>query len=210
VSRSPVRPSPRRSLVLALVASAAVVLAACSSSSPPAASGSGSAPSAGAPTAAAQAVASVAAASAGAADCVGAGVTFCGHIAIRGGVTRDADFVSGVFSPTCADWLKGNKDDATRLTLPIAMVADINTDTVIQSYTGPGVYDVADLAGNLGGFQVVVGHDRFVADGTTTGTATLTGEGSGSVAVTGMQPAGDANTVQQPIDLTLTWTCYTK
>ena len=210
MSRSPVRPSPRRSLVLALVAGAAVVLAACSSSSPPAASGSSSAPSAGAPSTAAQAVASVAAASAGTADCVGAGVTFCGHIAISGGVTRDSDFVSGFFRTSCADWLTGNKDDPTMLTLPIATVADINTDTVILGYKGPGTYDVQGLAGNLGGFQVAVGNDVFVTDSKTTGSATLAADGSGSVIAKGMKPAGDANKVQQPVDLTLTWTCYTK
>jgi hypothetical protein len=196
--------------MLALVAGAAVILAACSSSSPPAASGSGSGPSAGAPSAAAQAVASVAAASAGAADCVGAGVTFCGHIAISGGVTRDSDFVSSFFRTSCADWLTGNKDDPTMLTLPTARVGDVNTDTVIETYKGPGTYDVADLVGNLGGFQVAVGNDLFVADSKTTGSATLAADGSGSVTATGMQPAGDGNKVQQPVDLTLTWTCYTK
>lgn len=201
-----VRLLPRRSLPLTLALSLTVVLASCSGSSTPAASGSGSAPSAGA-----QAPASLPVASGGAGDCVGAGTTFCGHIKISGGITTETDFVSGVFSPSCAEWLKGNKDDATRLTLPIALVGNINTDTVIQNYTGPGTYDVADLAGNLGGFQVAVGNDLFVADsGKTTGTATLTADGSGSVAATGMQPAGDANKVQQPINLVLTWSCVTK
>ncbi len=203
--RFPVRLSPRRPLTFALAMGVAVVVAACSSSSSPAASGSGAAASAGA-----GAPASAAAAGGGAGDCVGAGTTFCGHIKISGGVTRDADFVSGFFSNSCGDWLKGNKDDPTLLTLPIAMVADINTDTVIQNYKGPGSYDVADLAGNLGGFQVVVANDRFVADGKTTGTATLAADGSGSVTATGMQPAGDSNKVQQPVNVALTWTCYTK
>lgn len=209
MSRFPVRPSPRRSLILALVAGAAVVLAACSSSTPPAASGSSSAPSAGAPSAD-QAVASVAPASAGTPDCVGAGVTFCGHIAISGGVTRDSDFVSGLFRTSCAEWLKGDQDDPTVLTLPTARVGDVNTDTVIETYKGPGTYDVADLVGNLGGFQVAVGNDLFVANSKTAGSATLAADGSGSVTATGMQPAGDGNKVQQPVDLTLTWTCYTK
>ncbi len=195
----------RRSLAPALALCLAVVLGACSGSSSPAASGSGSGPSAGTQAAASLPVAS------GAAACVGAGTTFCGHLKITGGITTETDFVSGVFSKSCADWLKGNKDDATRLTLPIALVLpDINTDTVIQHYKGPGTYDVADLAGNLGGFAVVVGHDQFVAEAKTAGTATLTSDGSGSVKATGMQPAGSANKVQQPIDVVLTWTCFTK
>ena len=184
--------------MLALVAGAAVILAACSSSSPPAASGSGSGPSAGAPSAAAQAVASVAAASSGAADCVGAGVTFCGHIAISGGVTRDSDFVSGIFRTSCADWLTGNKDDPTMLTLPTAMVGDVNTDTVIETYKGPGTYDVTDLVGNLGGFQVAVGNDLFVADSKTTGSATLAADGSGVSRPRGCSPRATATRCSSP------------
>jgi hypothetical protein len=120
--------------------------------------------------------------------------------------------VSGVFSPSCAEWLKGKKDDPTMLTLPIALVDDINTDTLIFNYKGPGTYDLADLAGSLGHFQVVVDHDGFVGDDAnkTTATATVAADGSGSVTATGMQPVGDSNKVQQPVDLTLTWTCYTK
>src|SRR3989337_1326668 len=49
-------------------------------------------------------------------------------------------------------------------TLPIALVGFINPDIVIyQNYQGPGSYGAADLAGNLGGFQIVVVHDRFEA-----------------------------------------------
>jgi hypothetical protein len=192
---------------MALALGLAVVLGACSGSSSPAASGSaGSVPAAGT-----QAPASLPADS-GAADCVGAGVTFCGHVSITGGVAREADFVSGVFSTSCAEWLTGKKDDPTMLTLPIALVDDINTDTLIFNYKGPGTYDLADLAGNLGHFQVVVDHDGFVGDDATktTATATVAADGSGSVTATGMQPVGDSNKVQQPVDLTLTWTCYTK
>ena len=89
-------------------------------------------------------------------------------------------------------------------------VADIVTDTVIQGYKGPGAYDIADLAGSLGGFQVAVVHDRFVADANTVGSATLAGDGSGSVTATGMQPAGDSNDVQEPVDVTFTWSCLAK
>jgi hypothetical protein len=209
-------------LALALALCLSVVLGACSGSSSPAASGSaGSVPAAGtqAPAslpadsgAADSGAADSGAADSGAADCVGAGVTFCGHVSITGGVAREADFVSGVFSPSCAEWLKGKKDDPTMLTLPIALVDDINTDTPIFHYKGPGTYDLADLAGNLGHFQVVVDHDGFVGDDATktTATATVAADGSGSVTATGMQPVGDSNKVQQPVDLTLTWTCYTK
>ena len=207
-----VRQFPRRSLAPALALCLAVVLGACSGSSSPDASGSGPGPSAGTQAAASLAVAGGGAGTSdGAAACVGTGTTFGGHLKITGGITTETDFVSGVFSKSCADWLKGNKDDATRLTLPITLVLpDINTDTVIQHYKGPGTYDVADLAGNLGGFAVVVGHDEFVAEAKTTGAATLTADGSGSVTATGMQPTGSANKVQQPIDVVLTWTCFTK
>ena len=205
---------PRRSLQLALALCLAVVLGACSGSSSPTASGPGSAPSAvpasGSTAAAAtQAPASLPVASGGTASCVGAGTTFCGHITITGGVARDTDFVYSVFVTSCANWLKGNKDDATLLTLPIALVADINTDTVIQHYTGPGTYKVADLAGDLGNFAVVVGHDEFNPDAKTTGAVTLTADGSGNVTARGMQPAGDSNVVQQPVDVMMSWTCYT-
>ena len=209
MSRTLVRPSGRRSLSLALLLCVGVVLAACSSSSSPAASGA-AASSAPAASTAGQPAASIAAASAGASDCVGAGVTFCGHIAISGGVTHETDFVSGAFRTSCADWLQGNKDDPGLLTLPMALTSDINVDAVIMGYKGPGTYDVQGLAGNLGGFQVAFAHDVFVADGKTTGSAILATDGSGSVTAKGMQPAGDGNKVQQPVDLTLTWTCYTK
>ena len=92
------------------------------------------------------------------------------------------------------------------LTLPIALVADINTDTVIWHYKGPGTYDVADLKGNLGGFQVAVGTDVFTTDAKTTGSATLAADGSGSITATAMQP-GRSNKVQRAIDVTMTWTC---
>ena len=204
-----VRLRARRAVPLAFALTLSVVLGACAGSSSPTPS---RAPSgSGAPAAVAtQAPASLPAAAT--ADCTGAGVTFCGHVKITGGFTRDADFVSGVFSPSCAEWLKGKKDDPTMLTLPIALVDDINTDTLIFNYTGPGAYDLADLAGNLGHFQVAVGNDVFVGDDSakTSATATVAADGSGSVIATGMQPAGDANRVQQPVDLTLTWTCYTK
>ena len=192
-----VRRLPRRSLPVALALCLAVVLGACSGSSSPAASGSGSAPHV---------------ASGGAGACV-AGGDFCGHIKITGGVTRETDFSSyfSEFGTTnCTDWLKGSKDDPTLLTLPTALVGDINTDAVIQNYKGPGTYAVADLGGNLGGFQIAVVHDTFITDANTTGTATVAADGSGSVTATGMQPSGDANVVQQPIDVTMTWTCSAK
>ena len=56
----------------------------------------------------------------------------------------------------------------------------------------------------------MVGHDEFVADAKTTGAATLTSDGSRSVTATGMQPTGSANKVQAPIDVAMTWTCFTK
>jgi hypothetical protein len=134
-------------------------------------------------------------------------VTFCGHIKIGGGVAREADFTSGIFSLSCAAWLKGNKDDATLLTLPIARVSDVMTDTVVMDYTGPGMYDVSSLAGNLGGFQVAVGTDRFTTNDSTAATARVNADGSGSVIATGLQPAGDGNKVQLPIDMAMTWVC---
>lgn len=200
-----VRRLPRSPVQLALALCLSVVLGACSGSSSPAAPGSGSAPAGGT-----QAPATLPVASNGAAGCDGAGVTFCGHVTISGGIARDTDFKSGVFSPSCAEWLKGKTDDPTMLTLPIALVGDVNTDTLIFHYKGPGTYDLADLAGNLGHFEVVVDQDGFVGDDATktTATATLAADGSGSVTATAMQPAGDSNKVQQPIDLLLTWTCY--
>ncbi len=199
-----VRLRSTRSMPLTFAMGLAIAVGACSGSAAQPASGSGSA------SAGSQVLASAAATGGDAAACVGAGLTFCGHIKITGGISREADFVSGFFVNSCTDWLKGNKDDATLLTLPIARVADIVTDTVIQGYKGPGAYDIADLAGSLGGFQVAVVHDRFVADSDTVGSATLAADGSGSVTATGMQPAGDSNQVQQPVDVTFTWTCFTK
>jgi hypothetical protein len=195
---------PRHSLTLGLAVVLVGVLSACSGGASPAPSAVGSTPTAAA-------VAPTSAPSAGTAatgGCKGIPVTFCGHIKISGGVARDTDFTSSIFSLSCAAWLKGNKDDATLLTLPIALVGDVNTDTVVQAYTGPGSYDVASLGGNLGGFQVVVGTDRFTTDSKTTGTAVVAADGSGSVKASGLQPAGSSNKVQQPIDLSLTWTCY--
>lgn len=194
--RSPqANPSVRHSLSLAWLLGVAIAVAACSGSS------ASTAPTTGSAASAASAVAGA---------CTGSGTVFCGHVKISGGITEESDFVSSVFSLSCADWLKGKRDDPTMLTLPIALVGDINTDTVIQNYKGPGTYDVADLAGNLGGFEVAVATDRFITDAKTTGTATLAADGSGSVTAKGMVPAGDGNKVQQPIDLSLTWTCYTK
>lgn len=211
--RSHANTSRRRSLSLAWLLGVGIAVAACSGSSASAAPTTGStAPGVtAAPVDSAAAGASTGAgASGGAGACTGAGTVFCGHVKISGGVTEESDFVSSVFSLGCVDWLKGKRDDPTMLTLPIALVGDINTDTVIQHYKGPGTYDVADLAGNLGGFEVAVGTDRFITDAKTTGTATLAADGSGSVTSKGMVPAGDGNKVQQPIDLSLTWTCYTK
>jgi len=210
-----VRPSLRLLVPLALTLGLAGVLVACSSSASTAvpgatAPGAGTSGSAGSAAAVATAPAPAAPAAAGAGDCVGAGVTFCGHIAISGGVAHETDFVSGAFRTSCADWLTGNKDDPTLLTLPMAVTSDINVDAVIMGYKGPGTYDVQGLAGNLGGFQVAFAHDVFVANSKTTGSATVAADGSGSIAAKGMQPAGDANKVQQPVDLAMTWTCYSK
>jgi len=193
------RSLPAMCLALALGAS----LAACSGGASPAASAPGATPSAAA--VAPSSVSPAATAASGA--CTGTAVTFCGHIKISGGVAKETDFRSGIFSLSCAAWLKGNKDDATRLTLPIALVGDINTDTVVQDYKGPGSYDVASLAGNLGGFQVVVGTDRFITNDSTTGSAKVAADGSGSVTAKGMVAAGDGNKVRTPIDMTMTWTC---
>jgi len=187
---------PRRLRALAGLLVVGLAIAACSGSTAPAAtSGPAATPSGTAPAAS------------GPGGCTGAGVTFCGHVKISGGVAKESDFVSGVFFLTCADWLKGQKTDPTKLTLPIALVGDINTDAMVLDYHGPGSYDIASLAGNLGGFQVTVAGDRFEAGSSTTGTATVAADGSGSVTATGMQPAGDANKVQKPVDLSLTWTC---
>lgn len=191
----------QRATPFALLIALALMLAACSSAASPAASAPAAVPGASdvSPT--------LPPASIVAGACEGVGTRFCGHVTISGGVQRDTDFVSGVFSPSCAEWLKGNKDDTTMLTLPIALVADVNTDTMILNYSGPGSYDVADLAGNLGSFQVAVADDRFIADSATIGTAVLNADGSGSVTAAGMQPAGDSNVVKESVDLLLTWTC---
>jgi hypothetical protein len=197
-----VRTSHGRLMLMAATLCLAAILAACGGSA------SSAAPGATAPSATQAAAASAAAAAgSGAGACQGAGVTFCGHIAISGGVAHETDFVSGAFRTGCADWLKGDKDDPTHLTLPMALTSDINVDAVITGYTGPGTYDVQTLAGNLGGFQVAFAHDSFVTDRKTTGSATVAADGSGSVTAKGMQPAGDANKVQKPVDLTMTWIC---
>ena len=208
----PRNPSRPRSVAIAAVLCVGLVVAACSGSSTPttspAAAGSSATPASVAPAASTSGSAGPAAS--GSAACAGAGVVFCGHVAITGGVAVSSDFVSSVFFLTCADWLKGKKDDPTMLTLPIALVGDLNTDIVIEHYTGPGSYDIADLVGNLGGFQVAVKTDVFNTDSKTSGSATLAADGSGSVTAKGLVPAGSANVVQQPVDLALTGTCYTK
>ena len=184
----------------------AVVFAACSTSPSPASSGAGATAPAAAASDVAQALPSLPAGN-GSGACVAGAGNFCGHIKISGGVTRDSDFSSGGFAKSCAEWLKGNEDDPTHLHLPIALVADVDTDTAIWNYKGPGTYDVADLKGNLGGFQIVVASDSFVKDSKTTGSATVAADGSGSITATGMVPAGAGNKVQQPVDLSMTWTC---
>jgi hypothetical protein len=142
----------------------------------------------------------------------GKSADFCGHIKISGGYTVEADFrANSVNATSCTEWLKGKRDDATMLTLPQLLTDPrISTDAVVEHYKGPGSYSVADLIGNLGGFQIVVDHDEFRSATATAATAVVNGDGSGTLNATGMQPAGDVNKVKVPVDVVMTWTCVMK
>lgn len=149
--------------------------------------------------------------SSGSSDCAGSGAFFCGHISITGGITDERDFVSGALVLSCADWVKGDRNDATTLRLPVILDGQLNADFhVYQNYQGPGSYDGADLAGGFGPFTIAVGHDTFEATSKSTVTATVAGDGSGSVVAAGLQPTGASNVVQVPVNLNMTWKCYTK
>lgn len=140
---------------------------------------------------------------------------FCGHIKVTGGYTRDLDFhASSAFATSCTDWLKGQRSDATQLLLPSQSDGTVRMDAVVQHYKGPSAYAVGDLIGDLGGFQIVVDHDGFEPSATATpataASVTINADGSGTLTATAMQPVGDGNTVQQPIDAVVTWTCVMK
>jgi hypothetical protein len=182
-----------------LVMASALLLAACSSST-------GSTP----------AGTSSSGAASGSGKCAdGTTGDFCGHIKISGGYTLETDFhASSAFATSCSNWLKGKRDDSTLLGLPSLLDAQtrITTDDVVQHYKGPGTYGAADLIGALGGFQIVVDHDGFEIGPATamppsTASATVNPDGSGTITATNLVPVGDANKVQQPINVLMTWTC---
>jgi hypothetical protein len=132
-------------------------------------------------------------------------------MAVSGGVTKEAAIDAawpGFGIKDCAGWLKGSSDDPTFLDLPAPDLASgLNLDATIENYTGPGTYDVKDLVGSFGGFQVVVGTDGWITVAGSTGSATVSADGSGTIEAKGLQPGGDVNTVQQPVDVTVSWTC---
>lgn len=200
------RRSRRPSWLLVFSLGLALVLGGCgaSASATPSVAGSG-VPSGS------QADATLPPLNSGSSDCAGSGAVFCGHISITGGITEERDFVSSPLRLSCADWVKGDRTDATTLTLPVILDGDLSVDFhVYQNYQGPGSYDGADLAGAFGPFMIAVGHDTFEATDKSTVTATVAGDGSGSVVAAGLQPTGDSNVVQDPVDLNMTWNCYTK
>ena len=140
----------RRGVPLAIAMCASLLVAACSGSASPAASGP-------APTVApAGQASSVPAGGTGAAGCPSSALThFCGHMAVSGGVAKEADVVASWPSfgiKDCAGWLKGNSDDPTLLDLPAPDVATgLNLDATIEHYKGAGTYDVQDFVGSMGG-----------------------------------------------------------
>ena len=195
---------PSWSLVFAL--GLALVLGGCGASGSAAPSVAGSDAPSGT-----QADATVPPPSSGSTDCVGSGAVFCGHISVTGGITRELDFVSSPFVDSCAVWVKGDRNDLTTLVLPVILEGDLNVDFhIYQNYHGPASYEGGDLAGGFGPLMIAVGHDTFELSGKATATATVAGDGSGSVVATALQPTGDSNVVQVPVDVNMTWTCYTK
>ena len=196
----------RRGVPLAIAMCASLLVVACSGSASPAVSGPAST------VAPAGQTSSVPAGGAGAADCPSSALThFCGHMAVSGGVAKEADVDASWPSfgiKDCAGWLKGDSDDPTLLDLPAPDFATgLNLDATIMHYTGAGTYDVKDFVGSMGGFQVVVGHDGWTTSAATTGSATVNADGSGTLQAKGLEPVGDVNTVQQPVDVTMSWTC---
>lgn len=196
----------RRGVPLVIAICASLLVAACSGSASPAASTPAST------VAPAGQASSVPAGGAGGAGCPSSAlVHFCGHMAVSGGVTKEAAIDAawpGFGIKDCAGWLKGNSDDPTFLDLPAPDLASgLNLDATIENYTGPGTYDVKDLVGSFGGFQVVVGTDGWITAAGSTGSATVSADGSGTIEAKGLQPGGDVNTVQQPVDVTVSWTC---
>jgi hypothetical protein len=196
----------RRLVPLSIALSAVLLVAACSGAASPAAS----APAASA--APAGQASSAPAGGGGASGCPSGALThFCGHMAVSGGVTKEAEIDAswrGFGIKDCAGWLKGKSDDPTLLDLPAPDLASgLNLDATIQNYKGPGTYDVKDLVGEMGGFQVVVGSDGWTTADASTGSATVNADGSGTIQAMGLQPVGDSNKVQKPIDVSISWTC---
>jgi hypothetical protein len=192
-------------LVIAMCAS--LLVAACSGAASPAASAPLS-------TIASAGQASSAAAGGGGASsgCPGSAlVHFCGHASVSGGVAAEADVTASWPSlgiKDCAGWLNGNSDDPTMLDLPSPdFSASFSISAAIQHYKGPGTYAVTDFAGTLGPFQVEVGANGWTPSGVTTGSMTVNADGSGTLQAKGLQPVGDVNTIQKPVDITVSWTC---
>ena len=195
-----------RGIPLAIAMCASLLVAACSgSASPTASTPASTVASAG------QASTSPTGGGGGAGCPASALIHFCGHMAVSGGVAREADVAASWPSfgiKDCAGWLKGKSDDPTMLDLPAPDLASgLNLDATIESYTGPGTYDIKDLVGEFGGFQVVVGSDGWITSAATTGSATVNADGSGTLQAKGLQPGGDVNTVQEPVNVTVSWTC---
>jgi hypothetical protein len=186
--------------------SAALLVAACSGSASPAASNPASS------VAPAGQASSVPAGGAGAGACPSSALThFCGQMAVSGGVTKEVEIDAswpGFGIQDCAGWLKGKSDDPTFLDLPAPdFASDLNLDATIENYKGPGTYDIKDLVGSFGGFQVVAGANGWTTSAATTGSAAVNADGSGTIQAKGLQPVGDVNTIQQPVDVTVSWTC---
>ncbi len=200
----------RRGVAPVIALCASLLVAACSGAASPGAS----APSAPAATVAPAGQASSApAGGAGASSgCPGnALIHFCGHAAISGGVVAEADVTASwpAFGiKDCAGWLECNSDDRTMVYLPSPdYSAAFTISAAIQHYKGPGTYDVKDLVGKFGPFQVEVGANGWTPGSATTGSMTVKADGSGTVQAKGLEPVGDVNTIQKPVDVTESWTC---
>ena len=132
-----------------------------------------------------------------------------------GDVTLQASDVPGSTPSAlaCREWAAGGNElaGADRFTVPFPdgpvgghAVAVLAT---ITGYTGPGAYDIAELAGLGDTIQMSVDDAAFESTGATTGTVTVNGDGSGSLVIDGLARLSIGTDGPPALSGSLRWTC---
>ena len=140
-----------------------------------------------------------------------------GAVAAKGTSSGMVATGNGTDYETCADWTKGEPDgDDGQPSLSMPQGGQYQagdkfaglTGNIIEHYKGPGTYEKKDLSGqgSPSGIITPASNTGFVLVGSSTGTATVNPDGSGSFTFTdlGTGQSGHPETVSGKVS----WTCH--